>query len=58
MLLILTEQELCLIVQSVESVDWTYSGHGETAKSVIAKCRMAATKELSAREKRGEPEVA
>jgi hypothetical protein len=44
MLIDLTDREICLIVQSIESVDWSYAGEDGTAKSAIRKCREAAAK--------------
>jgi hypothetical protein len=51
MIVDLTDEEICLVVQSIETVDWSYCGHDGTAKSVIRKCREAATKKLKAQEK-------
>jgi hypothetical protein len=51
MLIDLTDQEICLVVQSIEHVDWTYSGHDDVAKAVIRKCRAAATKIVQDQEK-------
>lgn len=49
MLVDLNDKEVCLIAQSVESVDWDYSGNGDTAKSVLRKMCDAARKMLEAR---------
>ena len=50
----LTEKELCLVVQSVESTDWTYCNEDATAKSVIRKCKKVAAQIVQAQEKNKE----
>jgi hypothetical protein len=55
MLVDLTEREICLIVQSIKSLDWTYCGESTTVDSVIRKCREAARKIVAAKEMPDDP---
>jgi hypothetical protein len=44
MMIDFTEREICLIVQSVEGIDWSYAGETATVDSVVRKCKQAAAK--------------
>lgn len=52
MIINLTDEELALVKQSVESVDWSYAGHQNTAQSVLRKVRDAARAVSAQRESR------
>jgi hypothetical protein len=51
MMIDLTDREICLVIQSVEGMDWSYCDEGGTAESVVKKCRQAAAKIVAATKK-------
>ena len=43
-MLVFSYEDLCLIIQSIKSTDWTYCGEGKRAERIIEKCMREAQK--------------